>query len=167
MAARLVFDLLAADGPLEEYVDKLATFGQFVGSWDIDGIWYQPDGSPRTGKGEWHFDWILGGTGIQDVLFASGAPRHQFGSTYRCYDKTIDAWHLTWMQPASGEFVNLIGRQLGENVVCETADTQPRRRWSFTEITPNSFHWLGEVSHDNGATWFLEQEMKAARRPGT
>ncbi|HLC05435.1 MAG TPA: hypothetical protein VJK02_20555 [Anaerolineales bacterium] len=157
---------MPADGPVQEDAAKLATFGQFVGSWDIQGIWYLPDGSCRTGKGEWHFDWILGGTGIQDVLFASGAPPSQFGSTFRCYDKAIDAWHLSWMQPASGEFVNLIGRQIGDRVVCESADSQPQRRWSFTEITPHAFRWLGEVSHDNGASWFLEQEMGAVRRLG-
>jgi hypothetical protein len=158
---------LPADGPFQEDAIKLATFGQFVGSWNIEGTWYQSDGSRRTGKGEWHFDWILGGTGIQDVLFASGAPRHQFGSTFRTYDKAIDAWHLSWMQPASGEFVNLIGRQLGDRVVCESTDPLPQRRWSFTDITANSFRWLGEVSHDNGASWFLEQEMKAVRRRST
>jgi len=167
MPARLVFDLLAADGPIQEDAAKLATFGQFVGSWDLQSSWYQPDGTRRTGKGEWHFDWILGGTGIQDVLFASGASPPQFGSTVRCYDKALDAWHLAWMQPASGEFVNLIGRRIGDRVVCESTDSQPRRRWSFTEITANSFHWLGEVSHDNGASWFLEQEMSAVRRRGT
>jgi len=166
MSARPVFDLLAADGPVREDAAKLATFGQFVGSWDIRGIWYQLDGTRRTGKGEWHFDWILGGTGIQDVLFASGAQPRQFGSTFRCYDKNNDAWHLSWMQPASGEFVNLIGREIGDRVVCESADSQPRRRWSFTEITADSFRWLGEVSQDNGASWFLEQEMSAVRRRG-
>jgi hypothetical protein len=164
MTSHLVFDLLRADGPVAEYAEKLATFGQFVGSWDIEGVWHQPDGSTRTGKGEWHFDWILGGTGVQDVLFAAGAPRDQFGSTYRCYDKAIDAWHITWMQPASGEFVNLIGRPVAEEIVCETTDGRPRRRWTFTAITPNSFHWLGEISADGGATWFLEQEMRGLRR---
>jgi len=68
------------------------------------------------------------------------------------------------MQPASGEFVNLVGRQIGDRIVCETTESQPRRRWSFIQITPASFRWLGEVSHDNGASWFLEQEMNATRR---
>ncbi len=167
MRARPVFDLLRADGPVQDYAVKLATFGQFVGSWDIQGVWHQPDGSRRTGTGEWHFDWILGGTGIQDVLFATGAPASQFGSTFRCYDRAIDAWHLTWMQPASGEFVNLIGRQVADRIVCESTDSQPYRRWSFTDLAPDSFHWMGEVSHDNGQTWFLEQEMTGIRRPAT
>ncbi|HET7012210.1 MAG TPA: hypothetical protein VFI11_15655 [Anaerolineales bacterium] len=161
-----VFDLLRADGPFPEHAARLATFGHFVGSWDIDGIWFQADGSRRTGRGEWHFAWILGGAGIQDVLFAAGGAPHQYGSTLRCYDKAIDAWHLAWMQPASGEFVNLIGRAVGDRIVCESVDPPPRRRWSFTDITPDSFRWTGEVSYDEGASWFLEQEMSAIRRRG-
>ncbi len=164
MQPRPVFDLLPAKGPFPQEPSKLMLYGQFVGSWDIEGTWYQPDGSNTTGKGEWHFDWILGGSGVQDVLFASGAPAHQYGTTLRCYDKAIDAWHLVWMQPASGEFVNLVGRRVGDRAVGETVDSNVRRRWSFTEITPTSFHWLGEMSSDNGHTWFLEQEMKAVRR---
>jgi hypothetical protein len=36
-------------------------------------------------------------------------------------------------------------------------------RWSFTKITPDSFHWLGEVSPDNGASWRLQVEVLARR----
>jgi hypothetical protein len=36
-------------------------------------------------------------------------------------------------------------------------------RWRFTEITPNSFHWLGERSTDNGASWWLQVEVFARR----
>ena len=36
-------------------------------------------------------------------------------------------------------------------------------RWSFTEITPDSFHWIGEKSLDDGATWKKEIEMFARR----
>jgi hypothetical protein len=166
MAQSGFFDLLAAPGPFAEYSDKLMLFGQFVGSWDLDGTWYERDGSSKKGKGQWHFVWILGGRGIQDVLFASGALPHQRGSTLRCYDVARDAWNIAWMQPASGEFVHMTGRKVGDRIVLEGVDfgKGPLRRWSFTDITPNSFRWLGEVSDDNGVTWFLEQEMQGMRR---
>jgi len=162
-----IFGMLAAPGPFDEYADKMMLFGRFVGSWDIDGTWYQQDGTRRLGKGEWHFDWILGGRGIQDVLFASGAPVHQIGTTLRCYDSVIDAWHLAWMQPASGEYVYLLARKVGDRIVGEEVNspvTDRRVRWSFRDITPDSFLWLGEVTSDDGVTWFLEQEMRAVRR---
>jgi len=161
-----VFNLLAASGPFAEYAEKLMLYGQFVGSWDIDATWYEQGGGRRKGKGEWHFSWILGGRGIQDVLFAAGAPPHQFGTTLRCYDIAVDAWHVTWMQPYGGEFVHLLGRKVGDRIVQEGvgSDHRRRERWSFTDITQDSFLWLGEVSFDDGVTWFLEQEMRAIRR---
>ncbi len=161
-----VFGLLAASGPFAEHAEKLMLYGQFVGSWDMDVTWYEQGGGQRKGRGEWHFAWILGGRGIQDVLFGAGAPAHKFGTTLRCYDPAMDAWHVTWMQPYGGEFVHLLGRKVGDRIVQEGIGSDPRRRerWSFTDITPDSFLWIGEVSLDDGATWFLEQEMRATRR---
>lgn len=162
-----VFDLLAASGPFVEYPDKMMLYGQFIGSWDVDAIWYEIGGGRRKGKGEWHFNWILGGRALQDALFATGALPHQVGTTLRGYDRDLDAWHITWMHPYSGEFVNLLGRKDGDRIVQEAVGPELRRRtrWSFTEITPRSFLWLGEVSFDDGGEWFLEQEMQAIRRP--
>ncbi len=161
-----VFDLLAASGPFIEFADRLMVYGQFVGTWDIDAVWYKKGGERKKGKGVWTFGWILGGRGIQDVLFFAKAEPHQYGTTLRCYDSLLDAWHVTWMQPASGEFVNSLGRRIGDRIVQEGLgnDYLQRLRWSFTEITPNSFLWTGEVSTDHGATWFLEEEMRAVRR---
>lgn len=161
-----IFDLLPANAPFPEYADKLMLFGQFVGAWDIDAVWYSRDKGSRSGKGEWHFGWILGGRGIQDVLFSVGAPPDHFGTTLRCYDPTIDAWHVTWMQPYGGEFVHLIGRKVDDRIVLESIhpNSSTRLRWSFSEITPTSFLWRGEVSTDGGEAWFLEQEMRAARK---
>jgi hypothetical protein len=160
------FTLLAHDEPDDEFRAKMMLFGRFVGSWDIVSTWYQPDGSTRSSKGEWHFAWILGGRGIQDVLFATGAPARQFGTTVRCYDTAMDAWHVSWMQPAGGEFVYLLGREVGDRIVQEGSGTDlaRRERWTFSDITPNSFYWLGEVSHDDGSSWTVEQEMRGTRR---
>jgi hypothetical protein len=160
-----ICDYLTASGPFDEYAEKMMVYGQFIGSWDMDAVWYDRSGGQKTGKGEWHFGWILGGRGIQDVLFAAGAPSHKYGTTLRCYDVELDVWHVTWMQPYGGEFVNLMGRKMGDRIVNESIgpDTGRLLRWSFNDIKPDSFLWLGEVSTDNGVTWFLEQRMLAKR----
>ena len=160
-----VFDLLAASGPFTEQAEKLMDYGQFVGRWEVDSVWYKGDKVIRKAKRKWVFDWILGGRGIQDVLFAEGAKPAQYGTTLRVYDALLDAWHITWMCPAQGEFVNLLARRIGDRIVQEGlgGDYLRRERWSFTEITPDSFVWLGEVSFDHGATWVLEQRMRATR----
>ena len=161
-----VFDLLVADEPFHDYADKLMLFGQFVGVWDVAATWYDHGTVQRTDTGEWHFTWILGGRGIQDVLFATGVPSQQFGTTLRCYDPASDTWHVCWMQPAGGEFVHLQGGAVGDAIVLEGTGTDARRieRWSFLDITHDSFLWRGGVSLDQGVTWLLEQEMRAHRR---
>ncbi len=166
MTSHTIFDLIAASGPLAEHAEKLMLYGQFVGAWEVEATWYGQNGRTRTGRGEWHFAWILGGRGVQDVLFGAGASPDRYGTTLRCYDPSLDAWHISWMQPQGGEFVHLLGRQAGEDIVQEGSGSDPARleRWSFTAITPASFLWKGEVSLDNGETWTLEQEMRAMRR---
>jgi hypothetical protein len=164
-----VLSLLASSGPPEgetsELMAELMLYGQFAGSWSMEGTWYGRDGSSRTGTGEWHFGWVLGGRGIQDVLYATGATPDQYGTSLRAYHPAIRAWHVTWMQPASSEFVNLIGRKAGDRIVQDGHGPEPgqRVRWSFTDITNESFRWIGEFSEDDGATWFFEQEMWGTR----
>jgi hypothetical protein len=165
--SRVMIDLLAAGGPGREYERELMLYGQLVGSWDIESEWFAPDGTIRgRGKGEWHFGWILGGMGVQDVLFRAGADASQYGTSLRCYDPKSGIWHIAWMQPASGEFVHLIGKRDGRRILQEGTGTDPKRqeRWTFNDITANRFRWLGEVSFDEGLTWIKEQQMIGTRR---
>jgi hypothetical protein len=37
-------------------------------------------------------------------------------------------------------------------------------RWSFRDITADSFLWRGEVSADAGATWRVVTEFTACRK---
>jgi hypothetical protein len=52
----------------------------------------------------------------------------------------------------------------GDDIVQEgKLDSGALLRWSFTDVTSDSFHWLGEHSADNGATWRLQVEVFARR----
>lgn len=126
--------------------------------------WHAPDGSTREAEGEWHFGWILGGHGVQDVLFERGAPPERRGTSIRCYDAAAGAWRVCWLHP-SGEFAALLAHREGERIVQEGSalDGSSLQRWTISEITANSFRWVGEGSTDGGATWRLEQEMAATR----
>jgi len=42
-------------------------------------------------------------------------------------------------------------------------ETGALSRWSFTNITPNSFHWLGESSASEDGPWQLMVEVLARR----
>jgi hypothetical protein len=161
---------LVADGPAPEFAEKLMLFGQFVGSWDVLNIDIdEEDGSHgRERHCEWHFAWILGGRGVQDVLYSVDAGPDGRGTTLRTYDHTADVWRCSWMIPAGEEWVHLVGRQVdaGIELIGHSPDPGRVERWTFSDIKVESFVWRGEVSRDGGETWYHIQEMRATRRHG-
>ena len=143
-------------------------FGQFVGDWDIiDDRNLQQDGTWVHSRGELHWGWILDGRAVQDVWMTvdEGNKSMADGTTVRFYDPKIDAWHSVWLSPPQGRVKTFIGRKVGEEIVLEgrTPDRYPVK-WIFSDITPDSFRWHSEESHDNGKTWTLTEEMKIRRR---
>jgi hypothetical protein len=61
-------------------------------------------------------------------------------------------------------FLSMIGRAEGENIVqLGTGPDGRMARWSFSDITANSFLWRGELSDDEGKTWRLHVEFTARR----
>jgi hypothetical protein len=44
-----------------------------------------------------------------------------------------------------------------------TNDAGEPTRWSFSDITPDSFRWRGERSRDGGATWQLQADFVLRR----
>jgi hypothetical protein len=167
-------DALGADGPATDRAGKMDLYGRFVGSWELDVAQFAEDGTKRQRKGEWHFGWALEGRAIQDVWIVPprGELRHgdaaanvdSYGTTLRVYDPRIDAWQIQWTDPVTQNFLQMIGRQQGDDIV--QLGTRPDGnliRWSFSEITPNSFRWRGEISADKGATWRLNVDFSARR----
>ena len=161
-----MFDRLVAEEAFADLADEMAVYGRLVGSWDIVSTWFRDGREDAEREGEWHFSWILGGRAIQDILYVKGAARHEAGTTIRCYDATLGAWRVVWMQPSGGEFVSLTGRAVGDSIVQEGAslDGTSLQRWTFSEIAPDSFVWRGESSRDGGISWTLDQQMRARRR---
>ncbi|HEX2084155.1 MAG TPA: hypothetical protein VHF89_00605 [Solirubrobacteraceae bacterium] len=134
-------------------------YAPFIGSWDVE--------SSVAGRGEWHFERVLGGLGVQDVIFPAGAPPEQHGITLRAYDERLGLWRAFFVSPGDGEFVQLVARRDGDRIVQEGHDLgrpERRLRWSFSEIEPEAFLWRGEASEDDGETWRLTHEMRARRR---
>jgi len=174
MTASPFLDALGADGPAADRAGKMALYGRFIGSWDLDVTQIADDGSQRRRPGEWHFGWALEGRAIQDVWIVPprGELRHgdaaanvnSYGTTLRVYDASIDGWHIQWTDPVSRNFLQMIGRQQGDDIVqLATRPDGHLIRWSFLQITPNSFLWRGEVSADNGTTWRINTEFTARR----
>jgi hypothetical protein len=168
------FRVLVAPGRSREIPESADVYGWLVGSWDLEVVHYKAvDVSALGIKGEAHFAWVLEGRAIQDVwIMPRGAERkaeigktnNMYGTTLRIWDSALQAWLIRWINPVTGHLEEQIGRRIGQDIiqVGARADGTPTR-WRYTEITPNSFHWIGEALNPDGQTWKLEGEFRATR----
>jgi hypothetical protein len=165
-----MIDELRADGPDPSMADRLHLFGQFVGAWDLEWHGHDHLGDATTVRGELYIGWILQGRAIQDIWRVPLDPidkdrmRAFHGTTIRFYDPEIGAWRSTWLDPLNGRVRRFIGKPAGNSIQLDGLDEDPRERWSFRDITADSFTWRGEESTDGGETWVLNDEMYATRR---
>jgi hypothetical protein len=158
---------LAARERAPEIPAEADVYGWLIGSWELDVVYYLQDVGARGIKGQAHFGWVLEGRAVQDVwIMKAEGVMSTYGMTFRVWDASIGAWRVTWVNPISGRRDELIGRRHGEELVQigRHGDGTPIR-WRFTEITPNSFRWLGEVLNPDGETWKLEAEFHGRRKP--
>jgi len=164
-------DALKAENRSPEIPESEDAYGWLVGSWQLDCRRYA--GEPVHIRGEAHFGWALEGRAIQDVwIMPSRAERtslsdkkkNMFGTTLRVWDSSIQAWRIYWRNPVHNHWEDQIGRWSGKEVVqIGTRANGTPTRWSFTEITRDSFHWLGEALSADGRTWELEGEFFGKR----
>ena len=168
-----MIDALAADGPFPDHAEKLMLFGRLIGSWDIEGRFFDVDGDViRESRGEWHFGWVLEGRVIQDVLITPpragrepGQGTSEYGTTIRAYDPKIDGWRVTYIAPVNGATVNLIARPHGDEIWLEGRAPDNRLfRWTFSEFTPERVRWQGFISADEGRSWVRDEEIILLRR---
>jgi hypothetical protein len=154
-------DALHSDRPAPDRADRMGLYAFLVGRWEMDAVYPLENGSVRRARGEIHAGWVLEGRAIQDVWVLYGL---FYGTTLRVYDPGLDAWHILWSDPLKQVYLRQLGRAQGSDIVQQgKVDGGVLTRWSFREITANSFHWLGERSADEGASWQLQVEFFARR----
>lgn len=152
---------LLSAGPVPDRADKMGLYGRFIGDWTFDAVVHKDDGTTHTGKGEIHFVWALDGRAIQDVWIL---PDIFYGTTLRVYDPGLDAWHILWSDPLKQLYTRQLGRAQGKDIVqLGRHDGGLTLRWTFTDIAPNSFRWLGERSADDGASWQSQADFRVKR----
>jgi hypothetical protein len=169
-----LLSVLGSPARSDELTDQEDIFGWLIGSWEAAVYDYAADGTARESSGEWHFGRVLEGRAIQDVWIVpprsqrSSKPlskqNNRYGTSLRVYDREIGAWRVTWFNPVTGARNDLVGRRQDADIVLEGINAEGRKiRWSFKEITPTSFRWLGESLEPDGKTWRLEAEFRARR----
>ncbi len=169
----LFVDALVSDTPHPDVPAEARIFEPFIGSWNLVVRWFDERGVvSREERAEWHFARILEGRGIQDVWItpprderAGRRDLYEFGTSVRFYDVRRRVWQSTWIGPMHQVVRTFTARRVGDRVVLETTpDVEPSLRWSFSDITPTSFHWTNEVLEGEG--WRVQQTFEATRLPG-
>jgi hypothetical protein len=165
---------IAAPGRSAEIPETADAYGWLAGSWELEVLHYKGvDISSQKLKGEAHFAWVLEGRAMQDVWIMPRCvdrkpdldrTNSMFGTTLRVWDPAVQGWRIRWINPVSGHEERQTGRRVGAEIVQigARADGTPTR-WRFTEIKPDSFHWIGEALEADGKTWRLEGEFQARR----
>jgi len=166
--------ILTAASRAPEIPESDDAYGWLVGDWELDVLHYWATNvSARGIKGEVHAAWVLEGRAVQDIWIMP--PRSErtgridkqmnmYGTTLRAWDESLRAWRIMWSNPAGGHFEHQIGRKIGNEIVqLGTRPDGTTTRWTFTEITRSSFHWLGEALQPDGKSWRLEGEFRARR----
>lgn len=165
---------LHADAPAADRVTQMMLYGQFLGSWDGTLHYVDPEGVRHEATAEVHFGWVLEGRAIQDVWIApsrigrkDGDRLLMHGSTFRVYDPQNDLWHITWIDPVKQVVNRMNGRKVGDEIIQEyRMDDGKRCQWLFTDITPDSFHWINRDTADDGGIWNVRGEFFLRRRAG-
>ncbi len=154
--------------------DEADIFGFLIGSWELDALLHEVDGTTCRMKGELHASWVLEGRAIQDLFIfprrvdrSAGTPARgdRYATTIRTYDRGLNAWRVTFINPADDETcARLMARRRGQEIAMEgeLADGTPIR-WGYQAIIPHSFHYSAERLQDDGRSWRLYLELFGKR----
>ena len=167
--------VLVSSGRSPDIADADDVYGWLCGSWELKVVRYRGiDVRQQQLTGELHAARALEGRAVQDVWIM---PRREerrgdldrsmnmYGTTLRSWDPALRAWRIAWTNPVSGHREEQVGRWDGADILQEGARADgTKTRWTFTDITADSFHWRGEAMYPNQQTWTLEGEFLAKRR---
>ena len=171
----MLTDFLISADRSADIPESADVYGWFCGSWHLTVLRYRGvDVTTRGLTGEVHAARVLEGRAVQDVwimprIADRTAPpdrtMNMFGTTLRSWDPAARAWRIEWTNPVTGHHEVQFGNWNGAEILQtgERADGT-KTRWTFTEITEDSFHWRGEALGPDQTEWTLEGEFLATRR---
>lgn len=167
-AREAMINVLASGEPHRSLGEEAQTFDRFVGTWDGEFTSYREGGAVYHRKGELHFGWVLDGRAVQDLWIAyptAERKEREIGTTIRFFDTLIKQWRIVFILPESNYVVTAQGGREGDRIVLRGVDSNGLPvRWTFSEMTHDTFHWQGERSYDSGKTWKLEEDHHMKRR---
>lgn len=165
-------DVLLARAPRADLAEHLALFAPLIGSWALEVDNIDPDGTVHTTDGEWHFDWALDGRAVVDVWISPARATRaavgvdgEWGMTVRFYDPDLGAFRSTWHGPGRGWVIPFVGRPTADGLRLDGELDRMPVRWTFSELTAESFRWQAQEGEPGGAGMRVRQRFRARRQP--
>jgi hypothetical protein len=147
-----------------------------VGQWElvvtpkVSGLVARIHGVPRL-HGSWKASRALDGWGVEDELRIADESGNPIAYTHftRVYDAGAKHWVVSAIDVYRQRLTTSSAQwQGGEMLTIADAidpDGKPyRSRTHITDISPTSFHYSQDVSHDGGATWDQGHLVMEAKR---
>ena len=137
-----------------EAPSELGLFAFMIGEFDCSDRLLMADGSWKEMKAVWHTHYTLNGHAIQDNY------RNEIyaGMSIRTYSPQEAAWHVSFFGMPGGHYGLWKGDSEGDRIVLTSEQLAPSgatviSRLTFSQISKDSFEWLGEkVTVDGIAT---------------
>jgi hypothetical protein len=169
------FSQLAASTRSPDIPESADLYGWLCGSWDLDVLCYRGVNVAGRGlRGEVHAARVLEGRAVQDVwIMPRGDERrsdsdrtmNMYGTTLRSWEAATQSWRIAWTNPVRGHHEEQVGHWNGRDILQEGSRPDgTKTRWTFTDITADSFHWRGEALYPGESTWTREAEFLAKRK---
>ncbi|MRM86924.1 hypothetical protein EAI28_00885 [Faecalicatena contorta] len=133
--------------------DEFNYFGKLIGSWEIN---YIEGNNSLAIKGEWHFSWVLEGMAIQDVIIL---PDYEYGTSLRIYNPDTHTWDVAYGY--TGKIIRLEAKKQDDMIMLTFVNNE-RRKWVFTKIEDDCFHWENITVKEDGE-WYINAEIFAER----
>lgn len=157
-------EALTSDGRSPELPEEDDYFGTLVGSWKLD---YVDRNLSCSVEGEWIFERVLEGMGIQDVIILPSRgtrtelahPLTEYGTSLRVYNPCTHAWDVAYGY--AGKMFRLEARRQDDMIVLTDVD-DGRRKWVFVTIEDDRFHWQNVTVQDDGS-WHVNADIYAER----
>ena len=161
---------LRATGPHPSLGDHASVLGRLVGTWDVEYMDISKNGKEIHRTGELLVGWVMDGRAIEDlwIVYPSGAEKErEVYADVRYFDAKSGTWPAIFIDPQAASVATFSGGAVGDDrIVLDSQDlvAGQTRRWSFSDIRPDSLVFRDDASSDGGKTWRLKSEYHMKRQ---
>ena len=147
---------------------ETAVLGQLVGTWDIDQLIINKDGTwgGRKRHAIWKWYYILDGHAIQDdwILVDSLNNQHVAGTNIRIYNPEEKQWYMAWIDKTVRRLATFTATNDNGTVVMEGHNAKGKHiKNIFLNIKKNEFDWRQEWTFDDGKSWITVTKIHGTR----